>query len=239
VLQFALHDTRQDGGFITPAPESPSAAPSPHPSRARGLDAKQIAALKMPDARNHDHEKLATASIQHTEQPEVADEDHNDQKDDNDDSENELVPAQVQDPIEARLNQIAELLLSDRVARRQQDGYRRREKTQVIFVLANYFVLFLSLIAISAEIQARAPNWLNSLEQQMRDVQDCASDKEALFQCVTNGDFAGLIASVMIWLTRSVATRRIFLFGFETSYKLWTAVYESCKFSLHDLSFLF
>ena len=80
----------------------------------------------------------------------------------------------------------------------------------------NYFVLFLSLIAISAEIQARAPGWLHSMEAQMKNVQDCAANQEALFECVSRGDFAGLIASVILWLSRSVATRRIFLFGFET-----------------------
>ena len=140
-----------------------------------------------------------------------------------------------EDPIEARLRQITELLVSDRDERKGQDSSRRREKRQVIFVLANYFVLFLSLIAISAEIQARAPDWLNSLEKQMRDVQDCASDKEALFQCVTNGDFAGLVASVTIWLTRSAATSRIFTFGFETTQKLWTVVYESRKYICYHI----
>jgi hypothetical protein len=144
--------------------------------------------------------------------------------------EDELVLNDVPiDPIEARLQQITELLMNDR-QKVSKETSRRVEKRQVIFVLANYFVLFLSFIAISAEIQARAPDWLNSLEKQMQNVHDCAADKEALFECVTNGDFAGLVASVIIWLTRSVATRRIFLFGFETQQKLWTVVYESCKF---------
>jgi hypothetical protein len=47
-----------------------------------------------------------------------------------------------------------------------------------------------------------------------------------LFECVSRGDVAGLIASVILWLSRSVATRRIFLFGFETPLKLWIVVYE-------------
>jgi gamma-glutamyl phosphate reductase len=146
--------------------------------------------------------------------------------------EDELVLNEVPiDPIEARLQQITELLMSDR-KKRSKETSRGLEKRQVVFVLANYFVLFLSLIAISAEIQARAPDWLNSLEKQLQNVHDCAADKEALFECVTNGDFAGLVASVIIWLTRSVATRRIFLFGFETQKKLWTVVYESRKFFL-------
>ena len=127
-----------------------------------------------------------------------------------------------EDPIEARLREITELLISDR----QKRKYRSAGKRQVIFILANYFVLFLSLIAISAEIHARAPGWLSSLETQMNQISDCAADQEALFRCVSNGDFAGLIASVILWLSRSVATRRIFLFGFETPQKLWTVVYE-------------
>ena len=31
----------------------------------------------------------------------------------------------------------------------------------------------------------------------------------------------------VLWMTRSAATKRIFLFGFETPKKLWTVVYES------------
>jgi len=140
----------------------------------------------------------------------------------------ELLPRQ-EDPVEAQLRQITELLLNDRKEKIRVFN-SRYEKRQVVFTLANYFVLFLSLIAISAEIQARAPKWLRNLEKQMKNVQDCASNKEALFQCVSNGDFAGLVASIIIWLTRSVATRRIFLFGFETPQKLWTVVYESCEY---------
>jgi len=131
-----------------------------------------------------------------------------------------------EDPVESQLRQITELLLLDRKERRNSTNRVRKEKRQVIFVLANYFVLFLSLIAISAEIQARAPGWLSSLEEHYQNVQDCAADQEALFRCVSNGDFAGIVAALIMWLSRSVATRRIFLFGFETPKKLWTVVYE-------------
>jgi hypothetical protein len=145
-----------------------------------------------------------------------------------------------EDPIEARLRQITELLIMDRQKKRSKHASRRREKRQVIFVLANYFVLFLSLIAISAEIQARAPGWLSSLENQLQNVQNCAENKDALFECVSNGDFAGLIASVLLYLSRSVATRRFFLFGFETPNKLWTVVYESLVTSVcWGFSYLF
>lgn len=145
-----------------------------------------------------------------------------------------------EDPIEARLRQITELLILDRQKKRSKYSSHKREKRQVIFVLANYFVLFLSLIAISAEIQARAPNWLLSLESSLKNVQDCAADKDALFQCVSNGDFAGLVASILLYLSRSVATRRFFLFGFETPKKLWTVVYESLVTSVcWGFSYLF
>jgi hypothetical protein len=93
--------------------------------------------------------------------------------------------------------------------------------------LANYFVLFLSLIAISAEIQARAPEWHAAMERHLKNVQNCSKDQESLFECVENGDFAGLIASVVLWISRSAATKRIFLFGFESPKRLWTVVYES------------
>ena len=101
------------------------------------------------------------------------------------------------------------------------------EKRQVIFVIANYFVLFLSFIAICAELSARFPPWLNSLEKQLENVQKCSTDQESLFECVSRGDYAGLIASFALVLSRSSATKRFFLFGFETPKKLWAVVYES------------
>ena len=137
----------------------------------------------------------------------------------------EMASLHPEDPIEARLRQITELLIAERAPRHHTP--RRKEKRQVIFVLANYFVLFLALIAISAEIQARAPGWHASLERHLKNVQSCATDQDALFDCVSNGDFAGLVASVVLWISRSAATRRIFLFGFESTQKLWTVVYES------------
>jgi hypothetical protein len=142
------------------------------------------------------------------------------------------------DPIEARLREITELLLSDRkkTRLRRQEG----DKRQVIFIVANYFVLFLAVIAISAELQARAPSWLKMLEDHLRSVQNCSENQEALLECVSRGDFAGLIASVLLWLSRSVATKRIFLFGFDTPKKLWTVVYESFVTSIcWGISYLF
>lgn len=269
LLQFSLHDTSTgvaNDGTMTPvsqyssrAPDSPSAAPSPHHSKDlfSSLNPNQLALLKLPTnkkkkpsgydttyeksaKKNAFAETIITPRVLDTDSEEKSKKDskndevednrsvnsavHDDEKDDSDDNDDMMMHAE--DPIEARLRQITELMLS---GRQKRGSTRRQEKRQVVFVLANYFVLFISLIAISAEIQARAPRWLQSLENHMKDVSDCAADKEALFECVTNGDFAGLVASVMFWLTRSVATRKFFLFGFETPGKLWTVVYESCK----------
>lgn len=133
-----------------------------------------------------------------------------------------------EDPVETRFREIFHLLLTQR--RKNTSSLRekvRKEKRQVIFVVSNYLVLFLAVIAVFAEIQARAPNWLKMMENQMQSVHNCGVTQEALFECVSRGDFAGLLASIGLYLSRSVATRRIFLFGFETPKKLWTVVYES------------
>lgn len=130
-----------------------------------------------------------------------------------------------EDQIQKSLRDITDILMAERSGGKRYAP--RQEKRQVIFVLANYFVLFLSLIAISAEIQARAPGWHATMERHMQNVQDCSKDQESLFRCVENGDLAGLVASVLLWISRSAATKRIFLFGFESPKRLWTVVYES------------
>jgi hypothetical protein len=137
----------------------------------------------------------------------------------------EVASLHPEDQIQKSLREITGLLLNQRGGR--QPYVPRQEKRQVVFVLANYFVLFLSVIAISAEIQARVPGWLEAMEQQLKNVHRCSMDKESLFACVENGDIAGLIASVILWVSRSAATKRIFLLGFGSPNKLWTAVYES------------
>jgi hypothetical protein len=145
-----------------------------------------------------------------------------------------------EDPIESRLREITNLLLMDRRKERNRRFDRHGEKRQVVFVVANYFVLFLAIIAISAELQARAPNWLKLMEEHLTSVQNCSENQEALFECVSRGDFAGLIASILLWLSRSVATKRIFLFGFDSPKKLWTVVYESLVTSIcWGISYLF
>jgi hypothetical protein len=143
-----------------------------------------------------------------------------------DDSNFEVASLHPEDPVQKSLREITELLMAERKGNQRYAG-PRQEKRQVIFVLANYFVLFLSLIAISAEIQARAPEWHAAMERHLKNVQNCSKDQESLFECVENGDFAGLIASVVLWISRSAATKRIFLFGFESPKRLWTVVYES------------
>ena len=113
--------------------------------------------------------------------------------------------------------------LSDDQAR----AYHRDEKKQVIFVIANYLVLFMGFIALSAEIQSRLPQWMQWVQENYDSVQNCATDRDALIECLSNGDLSGLIASFLLWGTQSVAAKRIFLFGFDTPKKLWTVVYEA------------
>ena len=104
--------------------------------------------------------------------------------------------------------------------------YVKTEKKHTIFVIANYFVLFLSLIAISAEIHENAPFWIGWIDENVTSVQSCSADKDALFKCVSEGNFSGLVASVILWASQSVVTKRFFLFGFDSPKKLWTVVYE-------------
>jgi hypothetical protein len=133
-----------------------------------------------------------------------------------------------EDPIETRFREIFQLLLTERRKSNSNLNEKiRREKRQVVFVVSNYLVLFMAVIAVCAEIQARAPAWLKLVENQLLNAHNCGATQEALFECVSRGDFAGLLASVGLWFSRSLATRRIFLFGFETPKKLWTVVYES------------
>ena len=105
--------------------------------------------------------------------------------------------------------------------------YKSQEKKQVIFTIANYLLLFMSLIAISAEIQSRLPQWMTWVQSNYDSVQNCASDHTALFECISNGNFSGLVASFVLWATQSASAKRIFLFGFESPKKLWTVVYEA------------
>ena len=132
-----------------------------------------------------------------------------------------------EDQVEARLRELADLLIVDRRARKKFVARRQKEKRQVMWTLANYFALVFSMLAILIEIHSRAPKWLTWVETQLESVQKCATDQDALFECVSKGDFSGLVASLILWVSRSAATKRFFLFGFESPKRLWTVVYES------------
>jgi hypothetical protein len=221
-----------DNQIASTAPESPSAAPSPHPSKSnllnlsedqltllsvklKGLDVTGESKAKDTD----DEPPLKRVSNKSGEDASRGSLDFN---------EEEVMSMHPDDQIEARMRQLTDLLINERRGKRDPDSaYRRQEKKQVVFVMANYFVLFLSIIAIMAEIQSRAPRWLEWAERNLESVQTCAMDQESLFQCVSNGDFSGLIASFLLWFGRSAATKRFFLFGFETPKRLWTVVYEA------------
>ncbi|KAL3943147.1 MAG: hypothetical protein SGARI_000041 [Bacillariaceae sp.] len=229
-------------------PDSPSAAPSPYPQTVDldglGLNANQLAllgarlkGLQMPSPDKHvrnrplnnvdGSDSLPTMPAFKGEGKSSRDSGDNQDKDsdeeDNskDGSNFEVASLHPEDPVQKSLREITQLLVADRKGTQRYSG-PRQEKRQVIFVLANYFVLFLSFLAISAEIQARAPGWHAAMEGHLKNVQSCSKDQESLYGCVENGDFAGLIASVLLWISRSAATKRIFLFGFETPKKLWT-----------------
>jgi hypothetical protein len=239
------------------APDSPSAAPSPYPSSldldGLNLNANQLALLgvrlhglqiplgeteisqktkkKLDRRKPKSHEADVPTATERLKSGFKLEKEENLENDNKDDDSNgspqsstmDMTSLHPEDHIQKSLRNITELL----VAERTKQYFPRQEKRQAVFVLANYFVLFLSLIAISAEIQARAPGWNAAMEQQLKNVQNCSKDQDALFECVSNGDFAGLIASVILWISRSAATKRIFLFGFESPKKLWTVVYES------------
>lgn len=239
------------------APVSPSAAPSPYPNSSTvdlnglGLNPNQLALLgarlkglgEMPGPESSQHYKTPTLSRRKKVQKDKSATDsraissperksgkrYDEGNNDNDDNESSMTmdmsSYHPEDQIEKSLQQITELLIADRTRKRYAPP--PQEKRQVIFVLANYFVLFLSLIAISAEISARLPEWQVSIEQQLKSVQNCSKDEDSLYECVTQGDLAGLVASIVLWISRSVVTKRIFLFGFENPNKLWTVVYES------------
>lgn len=235
-------------------PDSPSAAPSPYPTsldlNGLGLNANQLALLGTrlnslhvpvidasdPNTRSKLKKKTGRKSSKQQQQqlepqlekmsPLESPEETDDEGDNTSKGSNfEVASLHPEDQIQKSLRAITTLLKESTGPR--QHYVPRQEKRQVVFVVANYFVLVLSILAISAEIQARAPGWHAAMEQQLQNVQDCSKDKESLLQCVENGDMAGLVASVILWLSRSAATKRIFLLGFKSPHKLWTAVYES------------
>jgi hypothetical protein len=138
-------------------------------------------------------------------------------------------PPVFQDLLSQKLEKLNDTLLmlhSDGTWEKDQ-AEAQSEKKQVVFMIANYFVLFLSIVAISAEIHERAPRWVAWVNENVSTVQNCATDKDTLFQCISDGNFSGLVASIAIWASQSVRAKRLFLFGFDSTSKLWSAVYEA------------
>jgi len=252
VLRFGTENTNKpNSDFSLPdhnfsevcTPRSPSAAPSPYPSNTdlKSLNAQLLSgklnALKPKTIKRkkgtRNNQLLNESEKEKKEEGYSAENKIRKKKVDEADTasgasdihEEDVMDYNPEDQIDARLRQLADLLIDDRKSRRSERRFK--EKTQVVFVIANYLGFFLALIALSAELSARAPEWLKWIEDHLENVQKCSTDQDALFECVSKGDFAGLVASFILWLSRSTATKRFFLFGFETPKKLWTVVYES------------
>ncbi len=199
------------------APPSPSAAPSPPGELEEELQ-KQINEVLGSNEQEQEQRlrKLDIPDISTPTQKNTDDKISSGQP-----TQNEILSQRLE-----KLNETI-LFLHDEGAWSKEGQDVKTEKKQVIFVIANYFVLFLSLIAISAEIHERAPGWVDWMNENVTIVQNCAGDKDELFKCVSEGNFSGLVASIMLWASESVATKRLFLFGFDSPQKLWTVVYEA------------
>lgn len=248
VLRFKIKSASGNASptFYGP-PDSPSAAPSPHPGHLGSLDAAQLATLRKQLDAVQEGERRKSSKYQRKGKGQMTPMNPNgtssrDKKRDDGtkdskagtesdvsdgDNESDAGTLQPESSVDAKLRQITELLLMDKQKQQQQHRYPRVEKRQVAFVLANYLVLFFAFITILAEMQARAPDWLHSIESQLENVQTCSADQEALFKCVSNGEFAGLFATLILWLSRSAATKQFFLLGFDSPQKLWIVFYES------------
>ena len=216
--------------FASKAPDSPSRAPTPYDSEAdlasdSSFDSHELPYL--PNERLRVQQSLEKRKVNH-------DSSDKNEVDDSDEMENENTKTKAKHIINKRN---LEKLLSKKanISDGHKDGRviyrsfnRTEEKKHVVFVLANYFVLFLSIIAISAEIHERGPRWMRWVEDHVDRVNACAVDRDSLFECVSNGDFSGLLASIFLWVARNnTLTTRFFLFGFDSVNKLWTVVYEA------------
>jgi hypothetical protein len=61
------------------------------------------------------------------------------------------------------------------------------------------------------------------MEQHLKNSQNFSNDQDALYECVSKGNLAGLVASIILWISWSTATNKmIFLFGLESPKKLCT-----------------
>jgi len=248
LLKFHIKDlSEKEGRTHYGAPDSPSAAPSPFPDRKEmGELQREISDVIVSKSSRHSKrdrsasftqslspkrgglkEKEPTLSSSSTTSTEIQSEarfkDPASPSPDNDSSQ-ESTRSNEQYMDNDMLAERIEFLFHEKLGDVQP---RLVEKRQVVFTIANYFVLFLSIIAISAEIHNRAPDWIKWVDENVSSVQDCAADRDALFECISRGDMSGLVASVVLWATQSVATKPIFLFGFDSPTKLWVVVYEA------------
>jgi hypothetical protein len=203
-----------------PAPDSPSAAPSPSPS---SLELTKLPSLDLGPARGKRDHKLSRRS---STDKAFSGETKGGAEPDN------SVAQHLEGTFQDALSNGAPLTIHEESANGEVKGEkvlvvqasRSQEKKHVVFVIANYFVLFLSFIAVMAELHERAPTWIND---QYSQVQACAVDRDTLFECVSNGDMSGLIASFFLWVSKSTSFKRFFLFGFSTRQQLWIVIYES------------
>ena len=250
VLRYKL---KQASGRASPTfygpPDSPSAAPSPHPANGNlgALDPSQLAMLrKQLDAVQEGERQSGARYNRKARTPmtpltpfagegstgdkrkhgQLGKDSKSGTESEASDGEDDSDTLKPESSVDEKLRKITELLLLDR-QKAQMQRYPRVEKRQVIFFFANYFVLFIAVITLLAEAQDRAPGWLSWMENQLENVQNCSADQEALFKCVSKGEFAGLFATVILWISRSATTKQIFLLGFDSPQKLWTVFYES------------
>jgi len=227
LLKFIIRDLSEKSEKHFKAPESPSAAPSPHPNPKDvgdlGREISNVLVSKSAKRRlSYSSEMSSSPTLDRRKKEEPTP---------------KAPPSPESSSSRESSRSIEQYMDNDMLAERIEALFHEKigdveyvprvGKRQVVFTIANYFVLFLSVIAISAEVHNRAPAWIDWMDENVNSVQDCAADRDALFECISRGDMSGLVASVVLWATQSVATKPIFLFGFESPKKLWVVVYEA------------
>lgn len=199
------------------APPSPSAAPSPSTELEQELKKQIRDVLKSEKSQSTSSKSLGIPEISKSSSTNKTEIDLSPRSHQNlvtpHTESNEILVERLE-----KLNDTLLLLHEDK----EDPTILKTEKKQVIFTISNYFLLFLSLIALFAEIHERAPRWIERITMNITTVQNCSNDKDALFQCISEGNFSGLVASVFLWISQS----RLFLFGFDSPKKLWRVIYE-------------
>ena len=108
---------------------------------------------------------------------------------------------------------------------------RPNETKLIIFVFVKYFLLYLSVIVLSAQMHERAPLWTKWAEEIVHREKTCVADKNySYLDCSLSGDFFlySLLAKIILWMAKkNLWKTRLFLFGFDSVNKLWTVVYET------------